>query len=62
MEVLANIREMRRSRDLELGCVGVVGEGGAVEVCLDDLVDGKDQRREVRGLRGRGGLNKTIGC
>ena len=42
MEVLANMGEMQRSRELELGCVGVVGEGGAVEVCLDYLIDDKD--------------------
>jgi hypothetical protein len=55
------IGEMRRPRELQLGCVGVVGEGGAVDVCLDYLVDGRNERGEVGGLSGRGDLDEAVG-
>ena len=60
MEVFADIGEMRRPRELQLGSVGVVGEGGAVDVCLDNLVDGRDEGGKVGGLSGRGGLNEAV--
>ena len=52
---------MRRSREFQLGCVGVVGKGSAVDVCLYYLIDGRNERGEVGGLSGRGGLNEAVG-
>ena len=61
MEVFADIGEVRRPCELKLGCVRVVGERGAVDVRLDYLVDGRNERGEVGGLSCRGGLNEAVG-
>jgi len=61
VKVFADIGEVRWPSELQLGCVGVVREGGAVDVCLYYKIDSRDERGEVRGLSGRGCLDEAVG-